>query len=439
MKTMFWMVSLLILGWGILGTGCWHRSSTPNQRAERTSTLYTCSMHPQIRREQPGKCPICGMPLLPISADPAQAQPRNPRDTANAESVPAMNKGDAMPMIVLDARQEMLAGVHTTIARAGSLSHTFWLTGTTIFDPQRVETLSAWFSGWITRLLVNNPGQYVHSGQALYEIYSPDLLADEQTYLTVYRQWQRGMITDSSLLMSLRQRLLRWGLSPRQIEDLPSHVSTGKLTVYSRGAGYLTRKYVQEGDHVSEGQPVMQLNRTAILWVQAQLDPEQIDWLSHLKSLHIQLPAHPGHVFDGRIAFSNPVVQPGSQVYLVQIAFSAGSVPVQPGEMAEVELETDQPIAGALRIPATAVVYASGQPVVWVETKPHTYMMRHVRLGAVNTREAIVVSGLKPGERVVDQGSYLLHSQYSLTYGAGVNMSGMQMSDMKMEGKGSSM
>jgi len=249
----------------------------------------------------------------------------------------------------------------------------------------------------------------------------------------------RGMITDSSLLVSLRQRLLRWGLSPRQIEDLPSNASTGKLTVYSRGSGYLTRKYVQEGDHVNEGQPVMQLNRTATLWVQAQLDPALVDLLDHVKHLHIRLPAHPGHLFSGHIVFSNPVVQAGAQVYLVQIEFTTTPAQVQPGEMAEVELETDRPVAGALRIPATAVVYASGQPVVWVQTKPHTYMMRRVRLGMVDAREAVVVGGLQPGDRVVDQGSYLLHSQYILTYGAGVNMSGMQMSDMKMGGRNSSM
>jgi Cu(I)/Ag(I) efflux system membrane fusion protein len=426
MKTIRWMVTFFSLGWGILGTGCWHHPSTPTQQAEHASTLYTCPMHPQIRREQPGKCPICGMTLVPVSTHGASAQPGHHHHRADT---------DTMQMIVLDAHQEMLAGVHTTMARTGSLSHTFWLTGTTIFDPQRVETLSAWFSGWITRLFVNNPGQYVRPGQALYEIYSPDLLADEQTYLTVYRQWHQGMITDSSLLVSLRQRLLRWGLSPRQIEDLPSHASTGKLTVYSRGSGYLTRKYVQDGDHVNEGQPVMQLNRTATLWVQAQLDPALVDLLDHVKRLHIRLPAHPGHLFSGHIVFSNPVVQAGAQVYLLQIEFTTMPAQVQPGEMAEVELETDRPVAGALRIPATAVVYASGQPVVWMQTKPHTYMMRRVRLGMVDAREAVIVGGLQPGDRVVDQGSYLLHSQYILTYGAGVNMSGMQMSDMKMGGK----
>jgi Cu(I)/Ag(I) efflux system membrane fusion protein len=394
-------------------------------------------MHPQVRRAQPGKCPICGMPLVPVSSDPVPAHPGDHHDVADVDagSMPPSSKSDTMQMIVLNARQEMLAGVHTTLARAGSLSHTLWLTGSTTFDPERVETVSAWFSGWITRLYLNNPGDWVQVGQPLYEIYSPDLLADEQTYVTAYRQGQQGMAIDSSFLLSLRQRLLRWGLSPWQLASLPSQASTGRLTVYSHAAGYLTRKDVKEGDHVNEGQPVMQLNQIATLWVQAQLDPKRVALLAHVKRLHIRLPAHPGLLFPGRIVFSNPVIQAGSQVYFLHIVFSATPVRVQPGEMAVVELETDQPVAGAVHIPATAVVYTSGQPVVWIQTNPHTYRMEHIQLGAVNAREAVVVSGLKPGDRVVDQGGYLLYSQYTLTYGAGVNMSGMQMSDMKMGGE----
>ncbi|MBX6379119.1 MAG: efflux RND transporter periplasmic adaptor subunit [Thermoflavifilum aggregans] len=466
MKTIFLIAGIIILAWGIPGMGCRHDLS--NKKKGETSqgvVFYTCPMHPQVRSDRPGNCPICGMTLVPVShthmptgeeglrsSDSSGTMPSGAGDTNSAPKASPMGM-DAMQMIVLDPHQEMLAGIHTTPARPGRLSHTLWLTGTTLFDPQQVETLSAWFRGWITRLYVTNPGQYVRSGQPLYEIYSPDLLADEQTYLTVYRQWRNREITDSNLLGSLRQRLMRWGLRPDQIEALPSRASTGRLLVYSRGTGYLTQKYVQEGSYVNEGSPVMQLTRTATFWVQAQLDPEQISWLPHLKSIRIQLPAHPGHIFTGRIAFSNPVIQTGAQVYLLQIAFSAAPVRVQAGEMAYVQLELDpisasypanlqtaaQSVSGPVQIPASALVYAFDKPVVWVHTKPHTYVMRKVQLGVVDAHKASIVGGLRPGEQVVDQGSYLLYSQYVLTYGSGVNMSGMQMSDMKMGGKSQSM
>ncbi|MCL6524357.1 MAG: efflux RND transporter periplasmic adaptor subunit [Thermoflavifilum sp.] len=375
-----------------------------------------------------------------VSADSVSAHVHNMHGRQDMQQ--QMHDMFAMP-ITLTSAQERLAGIHTFPVGTGQVVEIRRLTGTTVFDPTQITTYSPVFSGWITKLYVNNPGEYVRAHQPLFQVYSPDLAADEQTYLTAI---QHRAPSDTLFLHALERRLLRRGLNRQQIEAFRQLITSGKsvhhlsidtLTVYSTTSGYLTAKLKQEGDYVAQGQSVVQLTRTSTFWVQAQLSPEDISILPLVKDIRIELPAHPQQIFTGRIAFSNPAVQPQSMVYLLNIVISDPQVHIQPGELAYVELEIDthKPYSSALQVPASAIMFETGQPLVWVQQKPHTYVRKKIDLGPIHQGWAAVWQGLKPGEQVVAQGAYLLNSQYELIYGSGVNMAGMQMSDMNMKGR----
>ncbi|MBX5438043.1 MAG: efflux RND transporter periplasmic adaptor subunit [Thermoflavifilum sp.] len=361
-----------------------------------------------------------------ITQSPADAKAKETHASHSSRQEPM--PGMQMANITLNASQEQFMGIQTQPARSGELSKAWWLTGTTVFDPAGVKTWSAWFSGWITHLYVRNPGEYVQQGQPLYEMYSPELLADEKAYIAAWQHAQHSSSSDNSnILFSLKQRLLRWGLDPSHIQALPFSAPTGAVTVYSQAKGYITKRYKQEGDHVETGEPVLQLTQISTIWVEVQLDPTLLPSLvENTARIAVQLPAHPGRIFTGRLVFPSPIYQPGSLVNLAQIQITSPGIPIQDGEMAYVKWEMKTQTSHDVRIPASSILYQTGEPVVWIQQHPHVYERRSVHIAAIQAQEALV-SGIKPGERVVVQGNYLLNSQYILEMENSMNMSGMQM------------
>ena len=51
---------------------------------EGTETIWTCSMHPQIRMKEPGQCPLCGMDLIPLESNDSAIDPNAIQMTEDA-------------------------------------------------------------------------------------------------------------------------------------------------------------------------------------------------------------------------------------------------------------------------------------------------------------------------------------------------------------------
>lgn len=382
--------------------------------------LYTCPMHHQIRSGKPGKCPICGMTLVPV------------------ENSTAKQAGDTTARLTIPPRQQFLAGIHTDTARMAALSGQLTLTGVTLFDPGQTRTLSAWVDGWIEKMYVRNPGEMVRRGQKLYDLYSPELLATERDYQLALRQkgvFQKASVDLTATIQALRQKLERWGLSGGQLKELETQTTpSGKVTIYSKSSGYLTQKMKEEGDHISEGDAVMDIAGNNTLWVQAQLYDSELPLLREHPRIGVQVDGFPGQNTSGNIVFENPVNDKDSRVHLLNISIRNPGGKIQPGMPAYVYLQTGEghPV---VVIPKSSVIYGQDADYVWVKRPDSAFQRRKVRLGEDNATLVAVLNGVKAGEPVVSSGAYLLNSAYVLRYGSGANLSGMQMSDMRMKGR----
>src|SRR5699024_5555009 len=151
--------------------------------------------------------------------------------------------------------------------------------------------------------------------------------------------------------------------------------------------------------------------------------------------IKVGLKAFPEKKISGKIVFNNPVNQKNSRVHILNIAIPNPNGKIQPDMLAYVYLKTskEQP---DIVIPKTAVIYAEKNNYVWIERTDNRFERRSVQLGIENNTGIQVLDGIKPGEKVVISGAYLVNSEYVLQYGSGANMAGMTMSDMKMSGKG---
>lgn len=389
---------------------------TAKQKNE--AVVYTCSMHHQIRSDKQGKCPICGMKLIPLEPVKQQAS-------------------DIAPLVTLSARQQFLGNIHTDTAQLASLVNQLVLSGETIFDPRGEEAISARVSGWIEKMYVRNPGEKVEMGQKLYELYSPDLLSAEKEYLLAYQQkdlFRKASVDFSATIKAMKQKLLRWGLSESQIDHLPKQHAISSITIYSKTSGYLIQKVKKEGDHVKGGEVIMNLASNNTLWVQAQLYDKELPLLKKLKDIKVKLKDFPGKKLSGRIVFNNPVNVKQSRIHLLNIAIPNPNGNIQPGMLAYVYLSISKEHPNVV-IPKSAVIYEEESNYVWIARSGNQFERYKVKLGTHNNSMIQVLHGIKPGATVVSSGAYLINSEYILQYGTGVNLSGMQMSDMKMNGR----
>jgi len=408
------------------GSTMMNRDTASAMQDPSAKVLYTCPMHHQIRSDKPGKCPICGMTLIPME----NSTMPNASDTTAELSIPHW--------------QQFLANIHTDTARMMPLSSQLILTGFTLFDPQGTQTISAWVGGWIEKMYMRNPGEKVTAGQKLYEFYSPDLLAAENDYLMALKQkdlFKGASVNLTGMIEAMKQKLLRWGLSESQINQLPQQKPTGRVTIYSRSSGYLTQKMKEEGDHVQEGDAVLSLVKNNILWVQAQLYDAELPLLNANSKIWVELEAFPGQKLSGKLVFNNPVNENNSRIHLLNIAIDNPYGKIQPGMLAYVYLQTaqEQPV---VVIPKSAVIYEQDNNYVWIKqpdssvtSRVERFERRKVTLGNSNTTLVAILQGINAGEQVVFSGAYLVNSEYTLEYGSGANLSGMQMSDMKMKGR----
>ncbi len=382
---------------------------------------YTCPMHPQIRETAPGKCPICEMTLVPVATDAS----------GNSSSMKGMNH-----ILTLTPQEQFLAGITVDTARGGTLRGEIQLTGTTVFDPEGEETITSWVDGWILKSFVRNPGEMIQVGDPLYELYSPDLLSAQRDYVLAMHQdslFRSAKVNLDGTLQAMKQKLIRWGLSSAQIEALPKAVPDGKVFVYSKAKGFVVQILKQEGDRVKEGDPVVSIAKNSTIWVQAQLYDNELPLVKNDPPLWVEVDGFSGPRIRGAIVFNNPVNENDSRVHQVNIKIANPTGKIQPGMLAYVFLESKSKSGGTI-IPASSIIYGATMDYAWVQKSPNKFERRMVRLGKSDHNKMEILSGINSGDLVVSGGAYLLNSEYILEFGSGMNMGGVQMSDMDMSG-----
>jgi Cu(I)/Ag(I) efflux system membrane fusion protein len=379
--------------------------SSKKQPVAKSDVYYTCSMHPQVMEDHPGKCPICQMTLIAVS------------------------KGD-MTMgneIHLNKEQIELANIHTDTIRNGLSDNKMTLTGTLNFDQSKLSSLNTRVEGRVTTLYFKNIGDYVHKGDKLYDIYSEELNNAKQEYVTALleKNIDNTLINYSSLIDAAKNKLLLWGMTNDQIKQLAKTKSIStSTTFYSSEDGYITELDVKEGDYIMEGASLIQLADMSTLWAEAQVYTSQMAMLDTSGVATVQIPDLDNLQIPGHIAFVNPEINPDTRINLVRITIPNTNNQLHPGMPVYVLINNNQ--HSAISLPEDAVLRDENSTTVWVQTKPGVYSARMVTTGADDGNYIEITSGLKIGEIVVTSGAYLINSEYIFKNGSDP-MAGMKM------------
>jgi len=374
-----------------------------------SDTMYTCSMHPQVMQERPGKCPICGMELIPV------------KRTVGAED----------GSVQLSDQQVRLGGIVLDTVGSGAVGDRMVLTGTVVVDETGSSAVSARLSGRVERLYVKATGEYVHRGQKLYDLYSEELNTAEQEYLLALERQETlhsSVVDLKQLAEAARSKLLLWGLSEVQVAELARVRKPQPVTsFYSLGDGVVLSVESHEGDYVGAGTVVLRLADLSGVWVQAQVYTSQLSELKREAEVVVRLPDLPGRVFPGRIDFINPEVDPSARINGIRVALRNKGGVLKPGMAAELTVANG--VGHSLTLPESAVIRSATGSLVWVEAGHNLFRPVMVETGVENGGRVEVRSGLNAGDVVVTEGAYLVNSEYVFKHGVDA-MAGMD--NMKM-------
>jgi Cu(I)/Ag(I) efflux system membrane fusion protein len=355
---------------------------------------YTCSMHPSVKQPGPGKCPICGMDLVPVTKE------------QQAEGV----------VLIDDARRQLI-GVRTSPVIEGPLRSSFHALGHVAYDESAFTDVSLKVRGFITKLLVNETGQRVTRGQTLLTLYSPELYAAEQDFLLANKsampngtQDDAGAPRAPSFARAARKRLNLLGLSDAQIDGIAAQGEPQENTaIASPAAGFVIEKDVVEGASVDAGMRLFRIAALNQVWVEA--DVYEAD-LAHVKvgqPAKITLDYLPDHAYDAKVSYVYPYLETGARTGRVRIELANRELELRPGMYANVELASD--LGTRVQVPASAIVYTGPRRLVFVDLGAGRFRPQEVHIGTEAGGMFEVLDGLKAGDVVATSGVFLIAAE----------------------------
>jgi membrane fusion protein, copper/silver efflux system len=352
---------------------------------------YTCSMHPQIIRDAPGTCPICGMDLVPV------------------------NKTNT-PQIMLSDNQIKLANITTAKVSIQEIGQTTVVNAKIVSNAEQQYVISSRAAGRIEKLFFKETGRQIKKGEPLYEIYSETLLTLQQEYLLATEQAKIINAENqkyNSFKNAAEKKLLLYGMTKNQIASLANTKSlTGRTTFVSPSDGVITEMNVSEGKYVSEGDMIYKIENLDNLWIEAELYPNEASLVSLGQEIEVRVAGFDTSPTTASVSFLTPEYKANTQIVIVRATLNNKTFDYKPGMQAKVILKHSS--KKSLAIPTNAVIRDGKGTHVFVQTDQNTFEPRMVKTGVENMTQVEITEGLTEGEVLAVTGAYLLYSDLVL-------------------------
>lgn len=357
--------------------------------------IWTCSMHPQIRQEEPGDCPICGMDLIPLDQE----------DDDHADARVVSMSPTAM----------QLANVRT--ARAGSMDavKSLRLNGKVQPDERLVFSQSSHVPGRIEQLGVNFTGEFVNKGQTLARVYSPDLVTAQKELFEAEKMKE----VQPGLFRAAKEKLRNWNLGEEQINEiLEDGEPRENFAISADVSGYVTRKFINLGDYIQRGEAIYEITDLSKVWVLFDIYESDMPWVKKGDKVSFSVASLPGESFESSISFIDPVIDPETRIAKARIEVPNRNLQLKPEMFASGIVQAKLPeSSNALIIPKSSVMWTGERSVVYVRTSTDqgvSFIMREVVLGSALGDGYIVKSGLSEEEEIAVHGTFSIDAAAQL-------------------------
>ncbi len=357
---------------------------------------WTCSMHPQIKKDKAGDCPICGMDLIPLQNN-NNVEEADPNEIQMTES--AMK----------------LAEVQTYIVKKGAPEKSIHLLGKVKADERNIASLTARFGGRIEKLYVNYIGQNVRKGQKLASIYSPELNTAKQELLDAAKY----KTENPSFYKATRNKLKLWELSDTQIDAIENSSEPNiYFDILSPISGTVTKRDVAIGNYVKEGNPLFEVINLRRVWIMFDAYESDLPWIKLGDEVSFTLQSLPGKNFSAKVSYIDPFINANTRVAQVRIEMRNSNLQFKPEMFVNGILKSKTASSSEqLLIPKTSILWTGKRAVVYVRVpnrETPSFIYREITLGAEAGTFYVVANGLSEGEEIASNGVFKIDASAQL-------------------------
>jgi Cu(I)/Ag(I) efflux system membrane fusion protein len=396
-KYVFYAMILVVgmfIGWLLFGGNPKHDFATEHIQDE--AQVWTCSMHPQIRQEKFGKCPICAMDLITVKIS----------GTTDID----------IDAIQLSEEAMALANVQTTFVSRSHPVKELHLYGTIKSNERLLGSQVSHVSGRIEKLVVNTVGENIRVGQIIATVYSPDLSNAQRELLEA----KKLANVQPAFLHAAREKLRSWKLSDTLIAEIER---TGEvapiINITANVGGVVTAKRVEQGDYINQGSVLFDLVDLSSVWAIFEAYELDLPYLKIGDKVDYSLQSLPGKLFGGKIVFIDPVFDKSTRTVKIRVETANPRLELKPEMYASAVVKTSLKRSGdEIVIPKTAILWTGKRSIVYVK-QPNTdislFKLREIELGPSLGEEGyVVISGVEDGDEIVTNGAFAIDASAQL-------------------------
>ena len=450
----------LVIGIGLLvagillggGTAYWY-AQRKQAAADRQNAAAAAAQQASAKSGDMVNMPGMDMSKMP-GMDMSGKQPQGSSAAPNQgmSNMPGMNtpgssggqtagmENMAPGTVVLDAATQQKIGVTYTTVRRAHLKRTIRTVGLLQMDEETISRVHVKVAGWIEKVDLNYVGKLIKKGQPLFTLYSPDLVSTEQEYLIARKGQQYLAKTPyadvsseaNSLLNATRDRLRLWDISDTQIQQLETSGKAARtMTLYSPISGFVMTRNAYEQTYVTPETDLYEIADLSTIWVYVDIFEYEAPYVHVGQTAQMQLSYFPGRSYRGKVTYIYPTLDPKTRTIKVRLEFPNPGYELKPDMYADVQLNVDY--GTQTLVPSEAVLNSGTRQVVFIAKGDGYFEPRDIKIGDQFDGQTVVMAGLKPGEKIVASGNFLIDSESRL--GAAMQQMMASMPGMDM-GKG---
>ena len=402
--------SLAFIGIFIIGIAIYFfaKKSENHSEIEHQNEVYTCSMHPQIIRDKPGNCPICGMTLVKKITENNSVQ------------------DNSIDNLIKPTDNFIVGNYQTTTAIDTTISSEINLPGIVAYDPNSSVNIAARMSGRIERMYVNYKYQKVNKGQKLFDLYSPELLTEQQNFIYM-------VINDAdniSIINASKQKLLLYGMTQNQINTLiTSKTANPRISIYSPASGIIDGTEtmanvstpamqsgsnsteilnVKEGNYIKKGEVIFKLLNTDKVWGIFNVIQGYNSLIKTSQSIQITTELDKNEVIDAQINFVETQLNPADKTNRIRVYLNNNKL----------KLPVGLRLQGVVKTNAIKGIWIQKQSMVSIGNKKIVFLKMENGFKASSIKTGIemddfiqIIEGISIKDTIAKNAQYLIDSE----------------------------
>ncbi|MBT8232826.1 MAG: efflux RND transporter periplasmic adaptor subunit, partial [Bacteroidia bacterium] len=404
------LFSGLVIGWMLKPNEKMDAHSHQNQMVESENEpndmeIWTCSMHPQIRQNEFGICPICEMDLIPLDNSLSNDDP-----TILKMSEEAVKLAQIETYTIGEKRQTL---------EKSEIERKIKVDGTIELDERTIKSQTVHLPGRIESMSVTFEGQYVRKGQVIAKLFSTDLLAASEELLTAVKFNERvDGIKDAAI-----NKLKNWKISDSQIQQIiTNNKAIETIDIIADHSGYVISKKLSQGDYAKQGQVLYTVGSTNPLWLIFNVFESDLSGIKRGSKVVFTTPSLLGKEFNAKVTYIEPMLNSQTRTATVRAEIRNDNNLLKPGMLLDGKISTFSEKANdvgnqKITIPNSAILWTGKKSIVYVkipDVDVPTFKFKEVELGERSGKFSTITSGLKFGDEIVSYGAFVVDAAAQL-------------------------